>query len=74
MKYRPMMKTLLIAALLITTFGSSCSSNPPAQVISQDRQVRRLKANVPFTPPYDGWFEPDAVWQEEQNIIESKLR
>jgi hypothetical protein len=43
------------------------------KVISADRQVLRLQANKPFIPAIDGWFVPDARWQEIRQAIADKI-
>ena len=62
------MLTLLIAASL-----NGCAMQRYA-VLSSDRAVLRLKAGQPFNPEHDGWFVPDATWQELNEALADKLK
>ena len=62
------MKLLPIAlSMLIWT---SCAHY---KVISADKTVRRLKAMDTFKAPFDGWFVPDARWQELREALADKV-
>ncbi len=57
--------------LPIVVLMTSCASSP--HVISSDRTLYRLQAAKPFTPQVDGWFVPDARWQEINEAIADKI-
>jgi len=63
-----MTKLLPIAALMMT-----CSSCAHYKAISSDRIVRRIKAEETFNAPVDGWFVPDARWQEIREAIADRI-
>jgi hypothetical protein len=63
-----MTKLLPIAALMMT-----CSGCAHYKAISSDRIVRRIKADETFHAPVDGWFVPDARWQEIREAIADRI-
>ena len=63
-----MTKLLPIALLMMT-----CSGCVHYKAISSDRVVRRIKAEETFRAPVDGWFVPDARWQEIREAIADRI-
>lgn len=63
-----MMSAALIAVSTMTLTG--CAHY---KVISADRQVHRIRAGEQFRPDNDGWFVPDARWQEMREAIADRI-
>lgn len=43
------------------------------RIVSSDRVVYPVKANVPFTPTLDGVFMSDALYQRTQRAVADRL-
>lgn len=42
-------------------------------MIPADRTVERVKGGRTYQPTVDGWFVPDATWQEINYMLGEKL-
>lgn len=56
--------------LLTCVFNNGCQHYA---VISQDRAVVALKAKQGYAPQVDGWFVPNATWQDMNNALADKV-
>lgn len=65
---REMTSAALIVVLM--TIWTGCAHY---KVISADRQVRRVKAGNSLVAPVDGWFVPDARWQQMNEAIADRI-
>jgi hypothetical protein len=63
-----MMSAALMSLWLLTWTG--CAHY---RVVSQDKTLRRLKAGASVTPAIDGWFVPDALYQEMREAIGNRI-
>lgn len=57
----------LLSTLTLTLLLTGCGTTRVVQV-SSDRYVVSLKSGVPFTPPSDGKFVPEARWKEMLDV------
>lgn len=60
----------MMSVVLMTVLLPGCAHYT---VVSQDREVRRLKSHMTFEPPCDGWFVPDATWLELNTALGIEL-
>jgi hypothetical protein len=42
-------------------------------VVPADQSVSRLKAGAAFTPPFDGWFMSDALYQRYRRAVADRI-
>ena len=63
---------LLLCLILLTSWivASGCGT---VQIVSSDRVVYPVKANVPFTPTLDGVFMSTALYQRTQKAVADRL-
>ena len=62
---RQLRMMMLRLTLLLTLLATGCAtSRVTVREISSDRMVRSVRAGVPFTPPVDGKFVPQALFLE----------
>lgn len=74
MKWRtPRLATLLSHAAVSLGIWTSWSGCHAPKVISADQVVRRVEARRPFTPPCDGWFLSDALYQRTRRAVADRI-
>lgn len=72
MKYLRMMKLRLMLISIGLLMPLGCATKPPT-IIAADREVKRIKAEKPFTTKHDGWFVPDATWIDIRKALGETL-
>jgi hypothetical protein len=60
----PLRVTTMLSMLTLTLLLTGCATRIKVVEISSDRAVVTVHAGVPFTPPCDGKFVPEARFKE----------
>lgn len=60
--------TMLLSTLILTLLTTGCASTQKTIEIPSDRWVVTVNAGVPFTPPCDGKFVPEARFKEMLDV------
>lgn len=68
---RPAALALGAAAWLMTSMSWTGCQSP--KVIAADQVVIRLEAARPFTPPADGWYLSDALYQRTRRAVADRI-
>ena len=63
----PPLAMMLLSMLIWTLLATGCGTTKVDQ-ISSDRFVVTVNKGVPFTPPDNGKFVPDARWTEMMDV------
>lgn len=62
--------TLTTLALLMPVLMTGCASY---KVVSEDREVVRVKAGQSLKVEHDGWLVPDATWLDINRALGDKV-
>jgi len=62
-----MSKTLMLVWIATLT---GCATTQRVVVIPSDREVKSMKAGVPYVPPTDGWYVPNVRFLEIMNALD----
>lgn len=69
-----MMRKVRAYALMILSLSCVCGCHTTVvRIIPADRTVERVKGGRTYQPSVDGWFVPDATWQEINYMLGEKL-
>lgn len=67
---KPLLTALLVSCSMSGLTG--CTLLPKAKVLDPNRDAARMSRDVPYTPPCDGYFVPDARMLELLDKLSQK--